>query len=122
MNTQRLIAGLLSILVASVVLAQAQPDVRDEAETSFKRADAELNQTYQRLLAKIDAHPDLPKRLRADLQKAQRSWIAFRDAEASFRAGLSSGGGSAYSMDYFVTLAELTEQRTQELKKRFKLL
>jgi uncharacterized protein YecT (DUF1311 family) len=122
MNVHRLTSRLLVAIIAFAGFAQAQPEVRDEAARAFKRADAELNKTYERLLATIDTQPDHPKQLRADLQKAQRSWIAFRDAEATFRAGLSSGRGSAYTMDYFATLAELTEQRTHDLKRRFKLL
>ncbi len=122
MNVHRLTLHFLAAVIAFSGIARAQPDVRDEAARAFKRADATLNRTYAQLLAKIEGQPDHPRQLRSDLRRAQRSWIAFRAAEAAFRAGLSSGGGSAYTMDYFATLAELTEQRIQELKRRFKLL
>jgi len=90
--------------------AKAQPDAKAEAERSFKQADADLNKTYQQLQLRLES-----PQAKADLAKAQRAWIALRDSESALRAGVSSGGGSAYSTDFMANQAELTEQRTQQL-------
>ena len=92
-------------------MASAQPEVKDEAAKAFKQADAELNVVYQEFKNVIKDERNL-----RELTQAQRAWLVFRDAEAEFRAGRSSGGGSAYTADYLANLAELTRQRTDELK------
>ena len=92
-----------------------QPSENDHpttiADQSFKLADAELNSTYKLLQSRLQSASQ-----KSELTKAQKAWIAFRDSDATFRAGVSSGGGSAYSMDYLANLTELTEQRAKELK------
>ena len=51
---------------------------------------------------------------RAKLVAAQRAWIAFRDAEAEYRAD-SLRGGSAEAMTRWGTMASLTRERTKTL-------
>ena len=53
------------------------------------RRDAVLNQTYQQLLSALPA--DRQKKLRA----AERSWLAFADAECAFRMSAETGGTDA---------------------------
>jgi len=115
----------IRIVVIAWILAFAgqsfgQTDVVDAAEKEFKKADAEMNAAYQKVLSVLVKAPDHGKILIADLKKAQRAWLVFRDAEAAIRAGVSSGGGSAYSMDYLANLATLTEQRTKDLNRLLK--
>ena len=88
-----------------------QPSGDDQADQSFKAADAELNRTYKLLQSHLQSAQQ-----KKDLTKAQKAWIAFRDSNAAFRAGVTSGGGSAYSMDYLANLTELTQQRNKQLK------
>ena len=88
-----------------------ESDPRTAGEKWFKRADAELNRTYKLLQSRLES-----AQLKQELVKAQKAWIAFRDADAAFQAGITSGGGSAYSIDYMGNLAEMTEERTKELK------
>lgn len=96
-----------------------QPDVVDTAERDFKKADAEMNAMYQKVLSALAQDTDHGKIHIANLKKAQRAWLAFRDAEATARAGASSDGGSAYSMDYLANLKILTIYRTKELAELF---
>ena len=93
----------------------AQYGEREAARAGFDRAEASLNACYQKLLKAI---PD--EKLRQEVKLAQQAWVKFRDADASAHAGITSQGGSAYAMDFMVNLAELTEQRTAQLKKMLK--
>lgn len=108
-------AHLLSIFsIAALLIAPsafAQSEATLAAERWFRRADADLNRTYTQLQSRLKS-----PRAKDELAKAQRAWIAFRDSDSAFRAGITSGGGSAYSMDYMGNQAELTEQRTKKLK------
>jgi uncharacterized protein YecT (DUF1311 family) len=69
---------------------------------SFAHADAELNKSYETLLAKIPDAEDKEK-----LKQSQRAWLAFRDAEATFAADQLRGGSMAPTIRY-ETMAELT--------------
>lgn len=51
-----------------------------EGEAYARFLDAELNRTYQALLAQLDSGP------RKALVESQRRWLAFRDAELVFMA------------------------------------
>jgi uncharacterized protein YecT (DUF1311 family) len=84
------------------------------AAQNFQEADAELNKTYERLLSKYADDPEKVTRIK----KAQRAWIAFRDAEveALFPQSDGSQHGSAWPMCRPLELAKLTVDRTKELK------
>lgn len=99
------VAAMLGILPLA-----AQEDVKDLAAAGFRKADARLNLTY----GVVMKHLEGPK-VAEDFVKAQRAWLVFRDAEAAYRAGVSSGGGSAYSMDFMAVQAELTDERVEQL-------
>lgn len=88
-----------------------QSDAKLEAERAFKEADADLNRTYQQLQSLLKS-----PQAKADLAKAQRAWVSFRDGDSASRAGVSSDGGSAYAMDLMSNQAELTAERTRQLK------
>jgi len=93
--------------------ASAQLAMNQCAAEDFQKADAELNQTYERLLAK---YADDPGKV-ARMKKAQRAWIAFRDAEvgALFAESDHPGRGSVWPMCRSLELAKLTAGRTKEL-------
>ena len=90
---------------------RSQSEATAQAEKGLAKAATELDAVYQTVLKRID-HP----KLKEDVQAAQRAWIAYRDREAVVRAGVSSQGGSAYSMDLLATCAELTQERTLQLQ------
>ncbi len=100
------------LTVALIVCSFCQgSDVRDEVSRQSAAADAELKSVCQSL---GDA---LGPRDNELFQEAQKKWQSFRDAEASFQAGLTSGGGSAYSLDYQTERMEKTRERIKVLKK-----
>jgi uncharacterized protein YecT (DUF1311 family) len=107
----------LALLIAALVAfptshanAQSQAEMNRQAAKDFHKADAELNRTYEALMAKL---PDAESKQK--LKESQRAWIAFRDAEAAFAAG---GGTMAPTLRY-ATMTELTEQRIKQLKSHF---
>ena len=96
---------------------QSQSKATAQAEKGLAEAASELDSAYRTVLKRIK-HP----KLKQDVQAAQRAWVAFRDREAVARAGVSSQGGSAYSMDLLAARAELTRERTLQLQKLLKQL
>jgi uncharacterized protein YecT (DUF1311 family) len=102
-----------SALIATLLLTAtgfAQSEATQESEKAFRRADADLNQVYQRVMTRLKT-PDAKKHL----VKAQNAWISFRDSESEFRAGIT-GGGSAYSMDFMAKQTDLTKERIKDLR------
>ena len=78
----RRVALLVSLLVPIAQMrAQTQAAMNAQARAEFEQADAELNKTYEALLAKL---PDAESKQK--LKESQRAWLAFRDAEAAFAA------------------------------------
>jgi len=53
---------------------------------------------------------------REKLRVAQNAWVRFRDANADFQASLAEGGTMAPLLR-IGTLVEMTEARTEELRK-----
>jgi uncharacterized protein YecT (DUF1311 family) len=84
-------ALLISVLVpVAQIPGQTQAAMNAQTREEFVRAAAELNRTYEALLAKLrDAQG------KAELRQSQRAWLAFRDAEAAFGAGQARGGSMA---------------------------
>jgi len=83
-----------------------------QAAKDFEKVDAELNRTYEALLAKL---PDAEGKEK--LKQSQRAWLAFRDAEAAFADDQTRGGSMGPTIRY-ETMAELTQQRIKQLKSR----
>jgi uncharacterized protein YecT (DUF1311 family) len=79
-----------------------------------KQADDELNKTYQQVLA---LHRGGPAAL-ARINRAQRAWLAFRDAELDmlFAEEDRPHRGTMFSMCRVLRLVRLTEERTKALK------
>jgi uncharacterized protein YecT (DUF1311 family) len=109
----RCAALLISLFVpAAHIQGQTQAAMNAQARADFARADADLNKTYQAILAKLrDAAS------KQELREKERAWLASRDAEAARAAKQADGGSMAPTIRY-ETMAELTEQRIKELKKR----
>lgn len=79
--------------------------------SDFKRADAALNATFKKIGQRLSDDTEG----RARFVKAQRAWIAFRDAECTFQSS-GDDGGSAAPMVATACKATLTTQRTKQLK------
>jgi uncharacterized protein YecT (DUF1311 family) len=96
--------------------AKAQPEMNDCANQEFGAADKEMNDVYAKVMASMKGDADGI----ASFKKAQRAWVAFRDAEV---AALYPGGpdaGSLTPMCGSLEMAHLTRQRTAELKRILK--
>lgn len=72
-----------------------------------KESDERLNLVYARLM-EVLAKP-------RSLQRVQRRWIAFRDAECAFRTEASTGG-SVHNFSLDLCRMQLTEQRIATLE------
>ena len=105
-------AALFVLLLVPVtqVHAQTQAAMNAQARADFARADAELNKTYQSVLAKLPAAESKQK-----LRETQRAWVASRDAEAARAAKEAEGGSMAPTLRY-ETMTDLTRKRITELK------
>lgn len=96
----------LSVAVAHIH-AQTQAEINAEARADFAKIDADLNKTYQAVLAK------LPPNEKQKLREAQRAWVASRDAEATEAA--KEAGGSIGPTVRYGRMTELTRKRLAEL-------
>jgi uncharacterized protein YecT (DUF1311 family) len=75
----------------------------------YKAADTRLNQVYRQLVSMLGDEEKL------ELKKAQTAWLKYRDANCEFAANQYKGG-SMRPMIYAICLAEMTENRTTELR------
>jgi len=103
------ISVALLISVAQIN-GQTQAEVNAVARSDFARADADLNKTYQSVLAKL-RDPESKQKLR----EAQRAWVTSRDAAAARGAKEAEGGSMAPTLRY-ETMTHLTQERIRELK------
>jgi uncharacterized protein YecT (DUF1311 family) len=94
----------------SSVHAQTQAAINARAHADFARADADLNKTYQAVLAKLADSERKQK-----LKEKQRAWVASRDAEVA-RATNEAGSGSMAPALRYETLTHLTRERIKELE------
>jgi len=103
-----LCAAALSLPCPAPAHAQSQGAMNQTAYADYQKADKELNRVYKKLTAMLDATGV------AKLKKAQRAWLAFRDAEMAF-AGDEMRGGSAEPLLIYGAATRITEARTKQL-------
>ncbi|MES2569949.1 MAG: lysozyme inhibitor LprI family protein [Verrucomicrobiota bacterium] len=107
--TTRFLILFLACLL-SAAHGQSQSEMNEQARKNFEKVDARLNSVYKKLIATLDSESQVK------LKAAQRAWIAFRDAEAEFKADLAARGGSMAPMIHSATAADLTEKRLRQLE------
>ncbi|AXB06336.1 MULTISPECIES: lysozyme inhibitor LprI family protein [Aeromonas] len=107
--------ALLLLLATTAVQAEqdctapvTQTDMNICAFQDYQRADAKLNAAYKKRVASLE------KAQLERLRTAQRAWIAFRDAQCRYEAGVYEGGSMA-PMVHSSCLTQLTEARTKDL-------
>lgn len=91
---------------------------------AWQKADEELNAQYQksrRIMKAWDAEASDLAGAEQALVKAQRAWIAFRDAQCTFH-GYQAKGGSLEPLLIYGCRRELTIRRIQELKDQTDLM
>nr|CAD6409360.1 hypothetical protein REQ54_00556 [Rhizobium sp. Q54] len=127
---------LVGWTLATAAPAQDQPDVDCEkamtqmemtycAEQDFAEADERLNAQYKVTRQAMkdwdgDAMDGLGSAAEA-LLASQRAWLTFRDAQCAFY-GYQARGGTMEPMLIYGCQAELTRQRTQQLKEKTDLM
>ena len=123
----RILPALFLALLAAPAAAQqvdcakamAQLELNWCAEQSWQAADAELNAAYKEAMALLQSwDADLPKAERGGaeaMKQAQRAWITFRD-KACEAEGYAMHGGSAEAMLIYGCRAQLTRDRTAQLR------
>jgi uncharacterized protein YecT (DUF1311 family) len=92
--------------------AQTQSELNECAGGKATQADQKLNEAYQALLKKYADKAAFIARL----LKAQRAWVTFRDAQLEMKFPPGEEAGSVEPMCYALYKAELTEQRSNELR------
>ncbi|MET0775989.1 MAG: lysozyme inhibitor LprI family protein [Pseudomonas mandelii] len=117
----RFLLALTPLLFTTVAHAAGCDNATDQATMNqcaaqqHKAADKELNALYQQITQRLKSNPDSKKLLLG----AQRSWIAFRDAECKF-ASAGVEGGSVYPLIYSNCVTELTKARVETFKNYLK--
>jgi len=94
---------------------QTQHEMNKKASEEYKNADIELNNIYQKILTEYKSDSIFINRL----NKAQRIWISYRDAELEMKfpaENKQAEYGSVYPMCISLYLKELTEERTEKLR------
>ena len=93
--------------------ANSQAEMNICAGKEYKAADATLNRVYQQLVAMLESAE------KDQLKEAQIAWIKYRDANCDF-VGDQYKGGSIRPMIYGLCLADVTRNRTAELRGQIK--
>ena len=96
--------------------AQSQSAMNSCAYEDFTKADEELNRVYKAIRTEYSAETLFLEQL----QRAQRAWIAFRDAELAARFPQQDDTrlhyGSVYPICHNAVLTRLTMARTKQLQ------
>lgn len=124
---QKWITGLLVLIVmSSAAFAQddtlkcnpegTQIEMNVCAAEDYQKADKKLNETWKKLMVKFKND----KTATTNLKKAQKAWVAFRDADIEAMFSCASGDrvcwGSMESMLRSGELQAMTEARTKRLQ------
>lgn len=99
---------------------QTQAEINICSQLDYEVADKALNAQYQVTRQKMKTwDADMPtaqfKGAEDALVKAQRAWVAYRDAQCT-SWGMQAAGGSMQPMLISSCQADLTRKRTDELK------
>jgi uncharacterized protein YecT (DUF1311 family) len=87
------------------------------AEKARAIEDKRLNNDYKRLISLLKDNPEEEIMPKSQMVIAERTWIAFRDAECDFRTSLKGGAHQWLIVNHSQCLTELTEQRAKVLEK-----
>jgi uncharacterized protein YecT (DUF1311 family) len=113
MKTILLLLACCLLSVSS--FAQSQTQLNVQADAAYRKADLELNRTYQQILKEYRTQTAFLQSLKA----AQKLWIQFRDAEMKARYPATNSlleYGSFFPVCYSNGLEELTKARTKQLR------
>lgn len=106
---------LVGCLLSFNSFGQAQAQLNQDADATYRKADQELNRTYQQILKEYRTQTVFLQSLKA----AQQRWIQFRDAEMQARYPAAKPlfeYGSFFPVCYSNGMEELTKARTKQLR------
>ncbi len=108
-------ANLLLCLIAIVTVcetsrAQTQGQMNHVSAIDFEKADSDLNKAYTSILSSLSRDE------KVEFIAAQRAWLTYRDAQATFQANIAAKGGTMRPLIYNTTRTRLTEERIKEMK------
>jgi uncharacterized protein YecT (DUF1311 family) len=93
--------------------ADTQAEMNLCAGKEYKTADDALNRVYQQLVAKLEPAE------KAQLKDVETAWIKYRDSNCELVADQYKGG-SIRPMIFGLCMADVTRNRTAELKAQIK--
>ncbi|TCO25246.1 uncharacterized protein YecT (DUF1311 family) [Pedobacter psychrotolerans] len=102
---------VMTMLFIAPTFAQSQTAMNMKAYSDYKKADAELNGVYQKILKSYFRETTFIKKFR----NAQRLWIQLRDAELAAKYPNSGTYGSVAPMCESIYLETLTRDRIKFL-------
>ena len=97
--------------------------MRREAKEDLRRSEENLDKVYQQLLAKFDEKiedTDLRTKLKTELEQSEAAWLKYRPLEARLRNDVNTPEGTMSDLSYLAVLQEVTDERTNQLKKYLK--
>ena len=93
--------------------ALSQADMNDCWGREYRAADTTLNQVYRQLVSKLEDEE------KAQLKEVESAWLKYRDANCEFVADQYKGG-TIRPMISAMCLADMTNNRTAELRTQIK--
>ncbi len=103
---------LFATFSARDTFGQTQTELNLNAIRKYKKADLELNSSYQKILKGYASQPLFIK----NFKTAQRLWLQLRDAELAARFPVAGSYGSVEPMCKVMYLEGLTRERIEFLK------
>ena len=107
---------MIILFGTSILDAQTQGELDEQACGQFHKVDVALNETYSKILREYARD----QQFIAKLKTAQRAWLTFRDAELEAlypKDNKQAEYGTVYPMCHCSELQFLTEERTKQLKR-----
>ncbi len=95
---------------ADCATAQTQQQLNQCHQQAYAQADARLNAQFEQILGRLQEDVAATR----DLRRAQRAWLAYRDAECRFASPVQ---GSAAGMLLTQCLTRLTRQRSEDFQR-----
>lgn len=105
----------IGCLVSVSSFGQSQTQLNVQADAAYRKADQELNRTYQQIFKEYRTQTVFLQ----SLKTAQQRWIQFRDAEMKARYPAANSQfeyGSFFPVCYSNGMEELTKARTKQLR------
>ncbi|RYE23119.1 MAG: DUF1311 domain-containing protein [Sphingobacteriales bacterium] len=111
-----IVTTICFLLISYCGFAQTQAEMNDDAQKEYEQVDKELNKIYQQVKKNFKTDTAFTNRL----TKAQKIWIQFRNAEMDALypdPNPMLTYGSMFTMCWYISLKELTQQRINTLRK-----